>query len=217
MACLLMLAMATPAAAQEKDDLPYDPIPKELPLPEPEIIDPLDVLKAHPPVPEEKADPPSDFPPAPPAQVTGEKTLHLHSLHTGETVEVVFWRDGEYVQEGLDELDRMLRDHRSGDVIDMDPELFSLIHRLYKDVGARGAIDIISGYRSPKTNAMLKRIGRNVATKSQHMVGKAMDIRFKNVSIEKMRETALRYEAGGVGYYPQSNFVHIDTGRPRQW
>lgn len=219
---VLLMTGSQQAHAQEqpkKEHLPADPIPKPLPLPEPDTLSPLDLLNAHPPIPEDKVELPADaIPPAiDPETGMTEKRLHMHSLHTNETVDVVFWRQGAYVQEGLDEINRFLRDHRSGDVIEMDPELLSLVHRLYVDVGATGAIDIISGYRSPKTNAMLKKMGRNVATKSQHTLGKAMDVRFQGVTIEKMRDTALKYKAGGVGYYPGSNFVHIDTGRPRQW
>lgn len=218
-AAALWLAMSGAANAQQAPGQiaasppPADALPQALPLPEPEIIDPLDVLNAHPPVPVYKAAP-QDIPQRP---QTGSRRLHLHSLHTGETVDVVFWRSGRYVPEGLAELNRFLRDHRSGEVIEMDPELFSLVHRLYTDVDGKGAIDIISGYRSPKTNAMLKSIGRNVATKSQHTLGKAMDVRIKGVSIERVRDTALAYQRGGVGFYPQNDFVHVDTGRPRRW
>lgn len=223
---LLWLTVATGAAAQMATEYPYDPIPspppadpipQEKPLPEPVIIDPIDVLNAHPPIPEEKAAPPVDAVPPKPQAEKGTKKLHLHSLHTNETVDVVFWRNGAFVDEGLEELNRFLRDHRSGDTIEMDPELFVLVHRLYTDVRGRGAIEIISGYRSPKTNAMLKSIGRNVATKSQHTLGKAMDIRIKGVPIKRIRDTALGYKRGGVGFYPQNDFVHVDTGRPRQW
>jgi uncharacterized protein YcbK (DUF882 family) len=225
MSVLLMTGSQSAQAQEQKPEpvkkeyLPADPIPQPLPMPEPETLSPLDVLNAHPPTPEDKAELPADaIPPAiDPETGMTEKSLHMHSLHTNETVDVVFWRRGAYVQEGLEEINRFLRDHRSGDIIEMDPELLSLVHRLYVDVGATGAIDIISGYRSPKTNAMLKSIGRNVATKSQHTLGKAMDVRFHGATIEKMRDTALKYKAGGVGYYPGSNFVHIDTGRPRQW
>ena len=168
----------------------------------------IETLNAHPPIPTEKAMPPVS---------AGEKRLHMHSLHTGETVDVVFWRNGNFVPEGLRQLKHFLRDHRSGDEIDMDPQLFALAHRLYEDLGAKGAIHIISGHRSAKTNAKLKGMGRNVAKKSQHILGTAMDIRIPGVPLKLLRETALRYKAGGVGYYPKSDFIHIDTGRPRQW
>ncbi|MCH2547503.1 MAG: DUF882 domain-containing protein [Alphaproteobacteria bacterium] len=196
---------------------PFDPIPTEQVLPEPELIDPMDILNAHPPVPSDKADLPMDVKPAKPQKKTGSRRLKLYSLHTGESVDVEFWRNGKYIPSGLKELNHILRDHRSGDEIDMDPELFSLVHRLYTDLGATGAIHIISGHRSAKTNAMLKSIGRKVAKKSQHILGTAMDIRIPGIPIKKIRDTALSYKAGGVGYYPTSKFVHVDTGRPRQW
>lgn len=147
----------------------------------------------------------------------GEKRLHLHSLHTGETIDVVFWRNGEFVPEGLQQLKHHLRDHRTGDEIDMDPNLFTIVHQLYEDMGAKGAIQIISGHRSAKTNANLKSAGRNVAKKSQHVLGTAMDIRIPGIPLKLMRDTALSYKAGGVGFYPHDDFIHIDTGRPRQW
>lgn len=99
----------------------------------------------------------------------------------------------------------------------MDPELFMLIHRLYDDLDATGIIEVISGHRSKKTNDMLRRIGRKVAKRSQHILGKAIDIRIPSVPLKKVREKALSYGAGGVGYYAKSNFIHIDTGRPRFW
>lgn len=152
-----------------------------------------------------------------PVPAIAPKRLHLHSVHTGETINIVFWRDGAYIPEALDKLNHFLRDHRSGAVTQMDPELFSIIHRLYGAVDGEGPIEIISGYRSAETNAMLRRMGRNVARKSMHVIGRAMDIRIQNVSAKKVRDTALDFKIGGVGFYPKSNFVHIDTGRYRFW
>lgn len=214
--CAVMLTPFS-ACAQSKQ-FPYDPLPFATnPTLEPNNATPLEMLKANPSAPIDKAPPPMDRVLPAFRDKTGEKRLHLHSLHTGETVNVVFWRNGYFVTEGLSELKHLLRDHRSGDEIDMDPKLFSLLYQLYADLGGKGAIHIISGHRSAKTNAMLKSKGRNVAKKSQHVLGTAMDIRIPGVPLELLRKTALAYKAGGVGYYPQNDFIHIDTGRPRQW
>lgn len=145
------------------------------------------------------------------------KSLHLKSIHTHETINLVFWEDGAYIPEALAKLNHFLRDHRTGDVTTMDPELFMIVHRLYDDMDATGPIEIISGHRSKRTNDMLRRQGRKVATKSQHVLGKAMDIRMPGVPLKKLRDTALSYGLGGVGFYRVSNFVHVDTGRPRFW
>lgn len=145
------------------------------------------------------------------------KKLHIRSIHTGETLEITFWKDGAYIPDALSRMNNLLRDHRSGDITTMDPELFILIHRLYDDLDATGPIEIISGHRSRKTNNMLREKGRKVAKRSQHILGKAMDIRIKSVSLKRLRDKVLSYGVGGVGYYPNSNFVHVDTGRPRFW
>lgn len=146
-----------------------------------------------------------------------DKSLHMRSTHTGEEINIVFWKDGAYVKDALLRLNYFLRDHRTNDVKAMDPELFMLVSRLYNDVGGKGAIEIISGHRSKKTNNMLRKQGRKVAKKSQHVKGTAMDIRIPNVPLKIVRDTALSYGLGGVGYYSRSNFVHVDTGRPRFW
>ncbi|WP_417451018.1 DUF882 domain-containing protein [Kordiimonas sp.] len=146
-----------------------------------------------------------------------ERRLHLRSIHTQEEIDIIFWRDGAYVKTALERLDHFLRDHRSGDVIRMDPELFMLLHRLYDDMDGEGPYEVISAHRSAKTNAMLRGIGRNVAKKSQHVLGKAMDVRLPGTSLKQMRDTALGYGIGGVGFYPGDGFIHVDTGRPRFW
>lgn len=149
--------------------------------------------------------------------VLPEKRLRLYSLHTRETADVVFWQDGAYLPEALDALNHFLRDHRTQQVTKMDPELFMLVHRIYEEVGGKQPIQIISGYRSKISNNMLRSIGRKVAKKSQHIEGKAMDIRIPGVELKLVRDTALKMGVGGVGYYPQNDFVHVDTGRPRFW
>jgi uncharacterized protein YcbK (DUF882 family) len=145
------------------------------------------------------------------------RALHLKSIHTGEEINIIFWKDGAYIGAALARLDYFLRDHRTNDVTEMDPELYTLVHRLYRDMEARGPIHIISGHRSAKTNEMLRKMGRQVARKSQHVLGKAVDIRMPGVNLKALRNKALSYGVGGVGFYPNSDFVHVDTGRPRFW
>ena len=145
------------------------------------------------------------------------RELALHSLHTGESTEVVYWRDGEYDPAALAELNRLLRDHRSGEIEAMDRALLDQLYLLQREVGVERPYQIISGYRSPTTNAMLRAQGGGVAKRSLHMQGRAVDIRLPGVKLARLREAALGMQAGGVGYYPGSDFIHLDTGRVRFW
>jgi len=114
-------------------------------------------------------------------------------------------------------VNKLLIDHRSGDTHKIDPELFRLLLRLQKKVGVAGPFHIISGYRSPTTNAKMKKQGREVATKSMHIQGKAIDIRLPGCKLTTLRDAARSLKVGGVGYYKKSNFIHVDTGRVRYW
>ncbi len=146
-----------------------------------------------------------------------KKRLRLKSINTGEEIDVAFWKDGAYLPEGLDKLNHFLRDHRDGHVTKMDPELFMIVHRIYDDLDATSVIEVISGHRSKRSNEMLRSMGRKVAKNSQHILGKAMDFRIPDIPLIDVRDKALSYGLGGVGYYKSSNFVHVDTGRPRRW
>lgn len=147
----------------------------------------------------------------------GERILKLRNLHTGEKVSATYWADGNYVHEEIAGLDRVLRDHRSNEVMAMDQNLYDLLYTLQQQVGKDGSYHIISGYRSPATNAKLRSASSGVAKRSLHMRGKAVDIRLPGVELKHLRQAALNMRAGGVGYYPRSNFIHVDTGRPRFW
>lgn len=147
----------------------------------------------------------------------GQRALSLHNLHTGEKVTRTYWADGEYLAEPLADIDRVLRDFRTGDVHPIDPRLLDTLHRLQQRVGTHKPFQIISGYRSPKTNAMLRANSGGVAKKSMHMQGRAIDVRLPGQDLAKLRKAALSLKAGGVGYYPRSNFLHLDTGRVRHW
>jgi uncharacterized protein YcbK (DUF882 family) len=147
------------------------------------------------------------------------RALTIHHTHTGENINVVFKRDGRYDDAGLAKLNRFLRDWRNHEETRMDPRLFDIVWEVYQDVGGREPIQIISAYRSPQTNSMLRRRSRGVAKHSQHMLGKAMDFNIPGVSLEKIRNAGLRQQRGGVGFYPSSGspFVHLDVGSVRHW
>ena len=146
------------------------------------------------------------------------RALHLQNLHTGEKAQVEYWVKGQYVRSSLRMLDRVMRDHHNGDIHSMDPRLLDQIYLLTKTLGKRGPVQIISGYRSPETNAALREEdGSGVAQNSYHMQGRAVDIRVPGMPLKQLRFAALRLKAGGVGYYPRSNFIHIDTGPIRRW
>jgi uncharacterized protein YcbK (DUF882 family) len=148
---------------------------------------------------------------------SGERTLGLVSTHTNEKIMATYWRNGVYDKGALKDINYVLRDHRSGDVAAMDPNLLDLLVELHHRTGSRKAFQIISGYRSPKSNALLASASGGVAKRSLHMDAKAIDIRLHDVALSDLRQTALGMKAGGVGYYKKSDFVHVDTGRVRQW
>jgi uncharacterized protein YcbK (DUF882 family) len=148
-----------------------------------------------------------------------EKRLAFYNTHTSEAVDVVYWADGGYVPEGLRLIDRVLRDHRTGAVQPMDRRLLDLLFDLRTTLGTRQPFQIISGFRSPESNAYLRGLSpaSGVAKQSQHMLGRATDIRVPGVPLDKLRALALAMKKGGVGFYPSSNFVHVDVGRVRRW
>ena len=146
-----------------------------------------------------------------------ERKLSFYHTHTQKTLEVTYAVGGVYVQSALEEINHFLADFRTGDVKGMDPELLDIMYDVRTSLGGNGTFEIISAYRSPKTNQMLRDAGKGVAKKSQHLLGKAIDIRLRNVASSELRDAALRMKRGGVGYYEKSNFVHIDTGRVRRW
>jgi uncharacterized protein YcbK (DUF882 family) len=143
--------------------------------------------------------------------------LKLHNIHTQEKLEAVYFEKGEYVPDAVQALDRVLRDYRTGDVYSMHPELFDTLSALHQKTGSTSHFQVISGYRSPKTNAMLHERSGQVAKRSLHMDGKAMDVYLEDVALDRLRAAALDLGRGGVGYYPVSNFVHVDVGPVRRW
>lgn len=149
------------------------------------------------------------------------RTLSLYQVHTKESISVTYMVKGRYVPSAMKKINYLMRDWRRNEITAIDPKTVDLMWELHADLGSRAPIHIISGYRSPKTNAFLKRVGRNVAKKSQHMVGRAIDLYFPDVATKKIRNSALVRKVGGVGYYRSSGgptgFVHIDSGNVRHW
>jgi uncharacterized protein YcbK (DUF882 family) len=154
------------------------------------------------------------------ATALGEtRTLSFHHTHSGEDLTVTFKRNGRYDEDGLKQINHFLRDWRSQDQTTMDRHLFDIIWEVYRDVDGKQPIQIISAYRSPSTNAMLRRRSSGVARFSQHMLGHAMDFFIPGIPLEQIRFAGLRLQRGGVGFYPTSGspFVHLDTGSIRHW
>jgi uncharacterized protein YcbK (DUF882 family) len=147
------------------------------------------------------------------------RTISFHYIHTGEDLTVTYMRDGHYDPDALKQIDHELRDWRRNEEIRIDPRLIDVVWRAYREVGGKGPIQVVCGYRSPATNAMLRRRSRGVAQFSQHMLGRAMDFFIPGVPLETLREAGLRMQRGGVGYYPTSGspFVHMDVGNVRHW
>jgi uncharacterized protein YcbK (DUF882 family) len=148
-----------------------------------------------------------------------ERWLELTNTHTGEVVKATFRDASGYVQDALAQLEHVLRDHRTNQRQTMDPALYDLLSDLALTANREPRYEIISGYRSPETNAQLRSRSSNsgVSERSLHMQGRAIDVRLKGLSSAQLRDLALAARRGGVGYYEKSNFVHLDTGRVRTW
>ncbi len=149
------------------------------------------------------------------------RTISLSHMHTGEHLTITYMQNGRYVPSAMKQINYLLRDWRRNKTITIDPKTIDLVWELHEDLGSRGVIKIVCGYRSPQTNALLKRIGRKVAKNSQHMAGKAIDFYFPDVPTIKIRNSALVRKVGGVGYYRSAGgptgFMHLDSGHVRHW
>jgi uncharacterized protein YcbK (DUF882 family) len=155
--------------------------------------------------------------PPPPIDMTVPRSLSMTNVNSGESISVTYWSNGTYHRDALDKLNHFLRDVKTGEQTEMDPLLFDVLWQTMQITGFNGTVEVLSGYRSPETNAWLASVSAGVARDSQHMNGNAMDIRFPGVPVYKMRQAARSLQMGGVGYYPRSGFVHIDTGPVRYW
>ncbi|HEY2358713.1 MAG TPA: DUF882 domain-containing protein [Phenylobacterium sp.] len=139
------------------------------------------------------------------------------NLHTGESLNATYWEGGAYIPDALAALNHLLRDHRNDEVHAIAPNLFDLISTLRARLETNAVVQVISGYRSPATNAALHARSEGVASHSLHMVGEATDVRIAGVDLARLRDAAWSLQGGGVGFYPQSQFVHVDVGRVRRW
>lgn len=146
-----------------------------------------------------------------------DRTLAFHNLHTNEDLKCRYWSGGAYDPVALEDIAYLLRDHRTDEIQAIDRELLDLLVVVRRRLDTRDPYHVISGYRSPKTNAKLRARSNGVAKKSLHMRGKAIDVRLPAVALTELRRAALDLKAGGVGFYPKSGFVHLDVGRPRFW
>jgi uncharacterized protein YcbK (DUF882 family) len=146
-----------------------------------------------------------------------EKAVALYNTHTGESVNAVYWFRGQYLPEAMSAVDRVLRDHRTDEIKPIDPQLLDLLHAISEELECSHPFYVISAYRSPTTNAFLRFMSRRVAEHSLHMDGKAVDLRIPGWGSHAVRRVAMELRMGGVGYYPRSNFVHVDVGPVRYW
>lgn len=146
-----------------------------------------------------------------------ERRLAFDHLHTGERIDVTYYAGGHYDDAALASINHLLRDFRSGEVFPIAPALLDQLNLVHVALGSDAPFQVISGFRSPATNAMLRRSGSGVAQRSLHMDGKAIDVRLADTRTAHLREVAAKLSLGGVGYYAKSDFIHLDIGRPRQW
>jgi len=147
----------------------------------------------------------------------GQRQLDFYHTHTGKSLSIVYYDGKNYEPAALEQINNFLADFRNGAVHSIDPATLDILFKLRSRFGGKGTFEIISAYRSPETNAMLRKIGRKVASRSLHMKGKAIDVRLRGVNTALLRDAALKLRLGGVGYYRESDFVHVDSGRVRTW
>jgi uncharacterized protein YcbK (DUF882 family) len=154
--------------------------------------------------------------PAARAMLPEPRSLSFYHVHTGERLRAAYFEDGRYVPQALRAIDRLLRDFRAEKVHAIDPRLLDQLYALSLCFGRRG-FEVLSGYRSPQTNAMLRHTTEGVASHSLHLEGRAIDVRMEGFDTARLHRAALAMARGGVGFYPRSDFVHLDTGRVRTW
>lgn len=143
--------------------------------------------------------------------------LSFYNIHTGEVLKTCFRSSGVLIHRAVNQISHIMRDHRTGEIKPVDPNLLDLLYRIVMEEKPRSPISIISGYRSPRTNAALRRVTTGVARKSLHMEGRAIDIRIPGYQTTDLRQLAINLQCGGVGYYPESDFLHLDTGPVKIW
>jgi uncharacterized protein YcbK (DUF882 family) len=146
-----------------------------------------------------------------------ERTLTFYNIHTGEQLKTAYWVEGRYTAGALEDINYLLRDYRTGEVKAIDPRLLDLLYAVKSRLGSVRPFHVVSGYRSPATNAMLAEKSSGVAKHSLHIEGKAIDVYLPDCDLKKLHRVALALGRGGVGYYPKSDFVHMDVGSVRSW
>lgn len=146
-----------------------------------------------------------------------DKSVSLYNVHTGESLRAVYWSGGKYDLQALDDIKYILRDFRTGVIRDIHPDLLDFLSSIRDLLGTRQYFHIVSGYRSPATNELLRKSSGGVAKNSMHLYGKAVDFRVPARDLELVRRAAISLQCGGVGYYPDSDFVHVDVGEVRTW
>jgi uncharacterized protein YcbK (DUF882 family) len=149
--------------------------------------------------------------------LSADRTLALYNIHSRESAVIEYCSAGVYVPDALTAVNRIMRDPLNGEVISIDPKLLDVLFELHEKIGAAEPFTVICGYRSPRTNSTLRARSSGVAEHSLHMQGKAVDIRLSGVPLEKLYRAALELKAGGVGFYPKSDFIHVDVGPVRTW
>ena len=145
------------------------------------------------------------------------RALNLHNPHTGDRLQTTYWADGEYLENQVLRISHLLRDHRENETMMIDVPLLDILWAVCQQIDPDLQFRVISGYRTPKTNEMLRKRSKGVAKYSLHMLGKAVDISASGSELQSIRDAGLKLAAGGVGYYPGSNFIHLDSGQVRSW
>lgn len=146
-----------------------------------------------------------------------ERALFFRNTHTGESMKALYWNQGTYVPQALADINFILRDYRTGEVKEIDTDLLDLVFALQQKLETKGPFEVISGYRSPETNSYLMSMGRGAVKNSLHLCGKAIDMRLPGCELKTLQRAAVDLGRGGVGYYPSSDFVHVDVGSIRYW
>ena len=153
----------------------------------------------------------------PAAASAAERRIAFTNVHTGETFDDIYRVGDRYLPRAMDRINRVLRDHRNDKIFPMNPGVIDLIYMIRRKAGVNNGFEVFSGYRSPETNRMLRRVSTGVAKNSMHMSGQAIDLKLPGIDLYNLRKIAINLQAGGIGYYPGSGFVHVDTGEFRTW
>jgi uncharacterized protein YcbK (DUF882 family) len=155
--------------------------------------------------------------PPPALDLTSPRSLSLLNVNSNETLSITYWSEGAYHRDALNQLNQFLRDSKNSDQTEMDPLVFDVLWHTMQQTGYGGTVEVLSAFRSAETNAWLASVSRGVARDSQHINGNALDVRFPGTPVFKMRQAARSLNMGGVGFYPRSGFIHLDTGPVRYW